>query len=292
MLSLIICSRDPEALRQVSNNVAVTIGVAYEIIAIDNSAGQYGICEAYNLGAKQAQYELLCFMHEDIRFHTSNWGLIVARLLKDESIGVLGVTGGQHQVAAPAPWWGCGLELCRENVLNVFEDGTRVMELRNPEQVPLTDVAVVDGMWMCCRRSLWEQFPFDSKTFVDFHFYDIDFCTEIFHQGKRICVTYEITLEHHSRGSINASWVHNALLYQEKRNNQLPFGVISLKKVQSVNIELKAYQAFVSLLMREKFSNAIIYKYLKMCWSKYYLHRDTLWLTKEWLKNNMLSFVS
>ncbi len=52
MISIIICSRDADYLRKVSENVAATIGVPYEIQAIDNSKGAYGICEAYNLGRR------------------------------------------------------------------------------------------------------------------------------------------------------------------------------------------------------------------------------------------------
>ncbi|MFI2757155.1 glycosyltransferase family 2 protein, partial [Streptococcus suis] len=83
VLSLIICTRDPTALKTVSQSAAATIGVPHEIVAVDNSEGQYGICEAYNIGAAQAQYDVLCFMHEDIRFHTSGWGRIVVDILQD-----------------------------------------------------------------------------------------------------------------------------------------------------------------------------------------------------------------
>jgi GT2 family glycosyltransferase len=157
------------------------------------------------------------------------------------------------------------------------------VELRNPEHKQLTDVAVVDGLWMCCRRALWQHFPFDSYTFSEFHFYDIDFCTEIFRQGKRICVTYEVILEHHSRGSINASWARNALLYQKKRKGQLPFGVASLTKQQSDLLELKATQAFLGLLLRENFSGSVIRRYLAYSWFQDPWNRDTLWLIKQWL---------
>ncbi|RFP64156.1 hypothetical protein D0N36_15745 [Hymenobacter lapidiphilus] len=54
MISLIICTRDPAALAAVSQSAAATIGVPFEIVPIDNSQGQYGICEAYNLGAARA----------------------------------------------------------------------------------------------------------------------------------------------------------------------------------------------------------------------------------------------
>lgn len=289
MVSLIVCTRDAPALAAVSQSVAATIGVPYEIIAIDNSQGKYSICEAYNRGAAQAQYDLLCFMHEDIRLHTVGWGTIVAEILADSSIGVLGVTGGMYQVAAPAAWWGCGLALCRENVLNVFSDGHSEMELRNPEGAALTDVAVVDGMWMCSRKAVWQQFPFDATTFTDFHFYDVDYCTEVFRQGLRVCVTFQVLLEHHSRGSVNDAWVRNALKYQRKRQGQLPFGPVAIPAAEARRLELRALHEFIGRLVRGAFPGRLVAQYLGRCLALAPLNRDTLWLAKQWLQRGALS---
>lgn len=48
MLSFIICSVSPERLEQVTRNIHDTIGVDYEIIAIDNREKQWPIARAYN----------------------------------------------------------------------------------------------------------------------------------------------------------------------------------------------------------------------------------------------------
>lgn len=48
MLSIIICSVSPERLEQVTRNIHDTIGVDYEIIAIDNREKQWPIARAYN----------------------------------------------------------------------------------------------------------------------------------------------------------------------------------------------------------------------------------------------------
>ncbi|MCC3153806.1 glycosyltransferase [Hymenobacter sp. BT770] len=284
MLSLVICSRKAVDLAAVSENVKKTIGVPYELLAIDNSTGKYGICEAYNLGASQAQYPLLCFMHEDIRFRTEGWGSVVVDTLADQTIGAIGVVGGMFQLAAPAAWWGCGPELYRENVMNVFADGSSRMDLCNPEAAALTDVAVVDGLWMCSRREVWEQHPFDSATFTDFHFYDIDYCTELFRQGMRVCVTFGLVLEHHSRGSVNSAWLLNALKYQKKRRGQLPFGVAQPTPSQRAAMELKALQEFTGRLIRARFPSSLILQYLARCLCHNPFDRDSLWLAKLWLR--------
>ncbi len=287
MISLIICTRDAAALAAVSQSAAATVGVPHEIIAIDNSKGQYSICEAYNVGAGKAQFELLCFMHEDIRFHTQGWGQIVAGVLADHTIGVLGVTGGMRQLAAPAAWWGCGLALCRENVLNVFEDGRTEMALHNPEGATLTDVAVVDGMWLCSRTAVWQAHPFDARTFTDFHFYDVDYCTEIFRHNLRVCVTFGVLLEHHSRGSVNEMWVRNALKYQQKRRGQLPFGPAIVASDKSRQMEINALQEFTGRLIKGQFSHRFVAKYLAFCLALEPFNRDTLWLAKQWLRRGL-----
>lgn len=284
MLSIIICTCDSNALSAVSQSVEATIGLPYEIVAIDNSQGQYGICEAYNIGAAKARYELLCFMHEDIRFHTKGWGAIVDEILRDHTVGVVGITGGKYQVAAPAAWWGCGLDLCRENVLNIFEDGHSEMDLRNPEGEELADVAVVDGLWMCSRKEVWQRYPFDAQTFLEFHFYDMDYCTEIFRQGLRVCVSFRLLIEHHSRGSVNNSWVSNALKYQQKRRGQLPFGPVVPSARESRRLELRALQEFTARLINGGFSGRLILSYLRRCLVLSPWNRDTLWLAKHWLQ--------
>ncbi|WP_210519761.1 glycosyltransferase [Hymenobacter terricola] len=289
MITVIICTRDTTALAAVSQSVAATIGVPYEIIAIDNSRGQYSICEAYNLGAGQAQYELLCFMHEDIRLHTPGWGTIVADTLADSTIGILGVTGGLYQLAAPAAWWGCGVALCRENVLNVFADGHTKMELHNPEGAVLTDVAVVDGMWLCSRKEVWQCYPFDARTFTDFHFYDVDYCTGVFRQGLRVCVTFQVLLEHHSRGSVNEAWVRNALKYKNKWRGQLPFGPVAVSAAKQRRLELRALQEFTGRLVQGHFSWWLVASYIRQCLALAPFNRDTFWLVKQWMQTGISS---
>lgn len=265
-------------------NVEATIGVPYELIAIDNAEGRYGICQAYNLGAARAQFGILCFMHEDIRLHTPAWGQVVSRVLQDTTIGVLGVTGGLWQVAAPAPWWGCGLAWCRENVLNVQENGQVVVDLRNPEGNRLTDAAVVDGMWLCSRREVWQQYPFDERTFPDFHFYDVDYCTEIFRHQLRVCISFEVQLEHHSRGSLNRSWAVNALRYVRKRRGQLPFGPVAPPSEEQARMELRAQQEFTGHLLRGQFPTGVVWHYLRPLLAAAPLNRDAWWLLRQWVK--------
>ena len=66
MVSIIMCSRNPEMDKRLDENIKQTIGTEYEVVLVDNSAGRYGICGAYNEGVRRAKGDILCFMHEDI----------------------------------------------------------------------------------------------------------------------------------------------------------------------------------------------------------------------------------
>lgn len=75
MISIIICSKYSKINCELEQNIENTIGnMPFEIITINNSQNSYSIYQAYNKGIKEAKYPYLCFMHEDILFHTVNWG--------------------------------------------------------------------------------------------------------------------------------------------------------------------------------------------------------------------------
>lgn len=280
MVSIIICSRDKNSLQAVSENVRQTIGVAHEIIAIDNSDGKYGICQAYNLGARQSQYGILCFMHEDLLFHTLGWGQRVASLLADATIGVLGVAGGRYQPKVPAGYWGTGPDYLCMNVLHSPPGGPSVLDLRNPVGEPLVEAVVLDGLWLCSRREVWEQHPFDEQTFPKFHFYDMDYCTAIF-KHLRVCVVYDILIEHFSKGTLNSQWALAALDYQRKWAADLPLSIVLPSEVVRPLLDRQAAIDFINLLLELRLPTAIIRQQLGKLLAMGPVNREVLGLAKK-----------
>ena len=63
MVSIIICSVSPLLLEDLKQNIAQTIGVEYEIIAIDNREKRWPIAKAYNYGVQQWHAVLLGKLH-------------------------------------------------------------------------------------------------------------------------------------------------------------------------------------------------------------------------------------
>ena len=96
MISLIICSRQPDIPQSLKENIAETIGVEYELVVIDNSKNQYSIFQAYNEGVRRAKLSYLCFMHDDILYHSPDWGKKVVEHFEDKRVGAIGVVGSHY----------------------------------------------------------------------------------------------------------------------------------------------------------------------------------------------------
>ena len=95
MLSIIICSVSPERLQAVKQNIQQSIGVEHEFVVIDNREKKWPIAKAYNYGARAAVYPYLFFVHEDVKFHSQNWGLFIEKKLQEPDCGVIGFTGSK-----------------------------------------------------------------------------------------------------------------------------------------------------------------------------------------------------
>lgn len=282
MLSIIICSRDSGLFQKATANVADTIGVPYEIIRVDNANGSYGICAAYNKGARQSRYGLLCFMHEDILFRSPAWGKTVARTLSQPKIGLLGVTGSKYLVDAPAPWWGAGPEYCRRNVLEHYADDTTAHILQNPDNLEAEEVIAVDGLWMCTRKEVWEKHPFDESRFPYFHIYDIDFSMQIA-QHYKVLMTYEILIEHLSGGTLNKPWVAGSIAFYDKWKKALPIKTEDAPPANRLQKRGEAYLKFCDTMLASGYSRAATWKYmLKSFWYNG-LDKRQLWMIRALL---------
>jgi hypothetical protein len=267
MISIIISSRDSDQLERVSRDIDKKIGVQYEVITIPNASGELGICEAYNLGAKRSKYDILCFMHEDIMFHTQDWGAIVLNVLQDQTIGLVGVAGGALKTKAPTGWWCEGYPSGRINLLQHHKDGRVVRYNSKKKTQSLVDVVTIDGVWFCCPKAVWEKSPFDAETFSDFHLYDFDFAMQVLTQNRRVCVTYEVLIEHFSDGSYGEVWATNAIKFIEKWRHTLPRTVLQLPASQLQRIEWKDFQYFTKLLLTIGYDPEIIAQYVRACFT-------------------------
>ena len=223
MISLIICSRTSALSNELYQNIDETIGCDYELITIDNSNNKYSIFEAYNLGIGKSIGSFLCFIHEDILFHTQNWGIILTSIFElDTKIGLIGVAGAKVKTKTPSAWWDCDEN---ERVLNIkqhFRNKEKEVHNYGFDLEKNVEVVIIDGVFMAMRRD--DRIAFSTKL-KGFHAYDLNLSFEILKHGYSIVVTNEIGIEHFSSGVINESWVESSYSLHKLYKKQLPLFV-------------------------------------------------------------------
>jgi GT2 family glycosyltransferase len=242
MISIIICSRNRDISEQLKSNIAATIGVPYEIIVIDNSKNDQSIFSAYNEGIRRVSFDYLCFMHEDIWYHSKDWGKSVIAHLSEPQTGLIGLAGSYYLLALPSPWFKAKPQI--KNLIQSYPD-----KKKPPKHYTLIedkDVICVDGFWFCSRKSIFQEVGFDEKGFPGFHFYDLDISMQIQEKRYAIHVISDITVEHYSGGSLNKQWIESAYIFYNKWKTRLPVSVQPpLKKKPLVNV--KAYRDLLYL---------------------------------------------
>lgn len=222
MISIIICSRNTFISFELSNNIQNTIGVEYELIVIDNSKNRYSIFSAYNEGVSRAKYSYLCFMHEDIFFHTKNWGVKVVNHFNNEAVGMIGVLGGHYLPNKPAHFWD-----------SPYVSGNFILTIDGVQQVfnhnnyffakdTYIDVVACDGLWFCLPKTIFDYLKFDDITFTGFHLYDMDISLQVLKIGRLVRVVKDILIEHVNKSDISNLFYDNQYLFYNKWKFMLP----------------------------------------------------------------------
>lgn len=256
MISIIICSRTPSIPDSLQMNIRNTIGeYEYEIIVIDNSTCCYSLFSAYNKGASVSNYPYLCFMHDDITFNSKNWGEVVIRHLKQPDAGVLGVAGSLYKSEIPSSWWVPfeKQKFNRDYVLTVNDNHESIINL--PVTCKTSEIVVLDGVWFCCRRLLWEECPFDERNYHGFHFYDLDFSLNAYLKGYKNYVTNEVFIEHNSKGNFNVDWIDSARIFHSKWREYLPISLINMCEEEEKKINLEFLKNWLGLLNRSHYKH-------------------------------------
>ena len=278
MLSIIIASVDKVQLQNISENIAATVGVPYEIIATENSGAQKGICQIYNEGIDKAKYDILCFIHEDIHIKTDGWGNILATLFTDPQLGLVGVAGAAYLPISPSTGGGVNSNAVYMNILQSFkfQDKETVHDYLNPRNEKLSEVAYVDGVWLCTTKKVAAQFKFDVETCPGFHGYDVDFSLAVGTKYK-VAVTFEILINHFSEGNFDRTWMEDNIRVFSKWNSRLPLNIEKLTPAQSYRVERLTFKRFIELLLVFKLPVSLAF--------------STLWKNNTFLRYNAKLFL-
>ncbi len=238
MISIIISSYQDEYFKNLEENITSTIGMPFEIIKIENK-GQMGICKAYNKGASQSQYPYLLFLHEDIVFHTKNWGELLCKHLEYGNTGVIGVAGGNYIPIAPSSW----NTFPENNFLNIIQnDKNKNQPLHvNSLTENRTRVYSVDGVFLATKKEIYLASPFNEDV-EGFHSYDLDFSLRIAKNYQNFVIG-DILIEHFSHGLPDRKWFENNLSIRKKLGH-------NFHKERNPKLEEQAFIGFLALLFK------------------------------------------
>ncbi|KRD07470.1 hypothetical protein ASE21_18465 [Flavobacterium sp. Root901] len=218
MISLIICSRTEALSPELAENINNTIGNQHELVLIDNSKSDYSIFEAYNLGIKKSKGDILCFIHDDIIFHTKEWGLILESEFKENAnFALIGIAGSKVKTQYPTGWWDCENKY---KVVNLIQHEKNKIEKQffGFTDDNLEEVLVIDGVFMALKS---EKDLFFDVDLTGFHNYDLSLSCKVKTRGKKIGVTKKILIEHLSIGVLNKDWLFSIKSFHNKYQQSL-----------------------------------------------------------------------
>ena len=265
MISVITCTASIPLPKELILNIQNTIGVSYELISIDNRNNQYSIFEAYNIGVSKAKHEICCFMHDDIIYHTANWGTTVQDLFdSDPKLGAIAVAGCKYICKTPSTW-----PIYHYNVINIIQSDKRGKHKSKNwfENSKLDDIIVFDGLWFCIRKTTFKIIKFDEN-FGGFHFYDLDIALQIHQLKLKIKAVPSILIEHTSWGQVNKDWLTNAFLFHEKWKSKLPISLIAVEKYDRMELEESAINYLLKVIIDTK-KILLMKKWVKLSYSVY-----------------------
>ncbi len=238
MLSIIISSYQPEYYDNLLKNINETIGddFKYEVIQIWNP-DLMGITEAYNKGAEKARFDYLLFTHEDILFHTRNWGHELLKHLEDPNIGIVGIAGSSYVPCAPSGWYISDSKYnsiyCIQN--NNKKDRPNVIDTFHKKEGKKR-VFALDGVFLATKKQTYKEVRFNEKI-KGFHGYDLDFSLRMAENYENYVIN-NILIEHFSDGNPDQKWFDN--LIQVKKNIKVDFN-----KEKNSEIEKKVFLEFL-----------------------------------------------
>jgi hypothetical protein len=254
MISVVVCSINKQLAANVSQNILETIGVAHELIIIDNTIENKSINAVYNDGAHQAKFEIILFVHEDVLFTTNDWGKkIIHHFQENTQLGLIGIAGAKYKSKTNSGWFtgNSSFDCC--NVLHIDKQGNQKRIFTTPNPGAVTErVVVIDGVFMCCLKSVWKEIKFNQTWLKGFHFYDLDFSLRVSKKFETI-VCFDIDLVHLTEGgSFNDGWIDFSFLWHSKMNeaNQLPMSSIPKSMYQVKDAELGIANNWLKVLMK------------------------------------------
>jgi len=260
MISVIISTYRTHYLNNLKKNIQETIGVPYEIIAIENP-NNLSLAICYNQGAEKAKYQILCFLHEDIIIKTNNWGIVLYDLFhNDPLIGLVGVAGVKYKTQSPSPLWNLDKSSQVINIIHTTNSSQPEPFFHGWDNTDAgyQDVIMVDGVILALRKETGLKF---NTKIPGFHCYDMSISMECTKYGYKVVVTREILIEHFSMGNVDKSWIVSAHIFHKLYWYQFQSYFKSLIKPAD---EIQTLKNFILFSAQNGFIKVSIFWWLKV----------------------------
>jgi hypothetical protein len=235
MISVIVCSVNPDKCGALKEHIYSYIGTDFEFLSFDNRKAKWGIAKVYNHLAEKAKYDYLCFIHEDVFIGTQGWGQkMVSFVSDDHECGIIGFSGRTDVSHNLNSSWGSIRMERRANVWDNYKGTTYVDRRSNfstyhyfpdPNGRNYSNVICIDGMFHFVKKHVWQEIRYDEITFSDFHFYDVDFSFAVARKYKNY-VFLDMEVFHESTGKISAPYISGILYFWEKWDMELPYSTL------------------------------------------------------------------
>ncbi|GAB2642959.1 hypothetical protein GCM10027035_41230 [Emticicia sediminis] len=260
MISIIICSKDPQMLQQCTTNFSENIGIEHEIIAFDNREKQWGLCRVYNFCASNARFPFLCFVHEDVLINTPNWGKqLLEFIYKTPNCGIISFVGGQF---VPRNYidWNIGKSSYSKISTTVLDHTKKGLRKINNVIDGYEEVLVTDGLFIFIRKVIWEEIKFDEVNFKEFHFYDSDFSFAVAQKyNNYICGNIDNI--HFGISKFNKSFCENLVIFNKKWEKYKPRSCRKISFFQRIWSELSVAKRSIFIFKQNGYSLKEIYMY-------------------------------
>lgn len=280
MISVIICSTNDGRLKRVTQNIAETIGVEYELLVRNNRGTGDGICKVYNELAEQACGEMLCFVHEDVQFVTQDWGQILSTKASEPKCGIIGFAGAAAKSRELSgtmhkKYGECSIIDCVEN-----EPIPLDFQHINTSGLDFAPVVTVDGVCLFMSKAVWSEVKFDQTSFPGFHLYDLDMSTAVFVAGYTNYICHPVRLAHFSRGDYTTTWYQDSKIYDKKWDTHLPLYVNRPDDKQIAKDEKYIFfNITYHLIKRKALPPNLIRERIARMWREYPLQFKNYYLT-------------
>lgn len=289
MISVIVCSLHENLFYRFTESLAKTIGIEYELIRIENHIEKLPIAKAYNKGANKASNDFLVFVHEDVVFHSQDWGeKLINQFQSLNNPGVLGIAGSNYLPISPSYWWipDPARRFC--NYMDNYQSGqVGAGELRFSGHSDPVQVYLLDGMFLAMKREVFSQVMFD-ESLEGFHGYDTSICLRGAQKFQNYFIP-DVLIEHFSPGKPNPTWLFNTVNSYSLKEK------IALKDKIDRKLEVKSFHLFLNHLRKFgptwSFQREQSIIYLKKLSSKFFSYQAWfiwLWYQFRFLKSTLI----